>query len=81
MEEFEEVGVDVTEGRERLPERGALRFHGLDLAVTPVAFSPVGMIHPEDGRLDRFPRAMVRYDAADGRTGGGWVEGNQPPPA
>jgi hypothetical protein len=79
MEEFDTVGVAVREGRERLPEQGELRFGGLDVTVTPVAFSPVGLIHPEDGRLTRFPRAMCRYEAADGRTGGGWVEWNQPP--
>ncbi len=36
---------------------------------------------PTDGRLARFPRALARFDAADGRTGGGWIEWNQPPRA
>jgi hypothetical protein len=29
--------------------------------------------------VSRFPRAMARFDAADGRTGTGWIEFNQPP--
>ena len=33
--------------------------------------------HP-DGREDRFPRALARVRAADGRSGLGWVEWNQP---
>ena len=80
MTDFGEVGFSAVEGRERLPESSELRFGDLDLHVTPIAFSPVGLIHPEDGRLSRFPRAMSRFDAADGRTGGGWIEWNQPPP-
>jgi len=74
------VRLEVVEGRDRLPTSSRLGFRDLDLAVTPLAFSPVGLVHPTDGRLDRFPRALARFDAADGRTGGGWIEWNQPPP-
>ncbi|MCP4434485.1 MAG: hypothetical protein GY812_03170 [Actinomycetia bacterium] len=74
-----EVSLDVTEGRERLPETTRIGYCDLDFTVTPLAFSPVGLFHPEDGRLARFPRALARFDAADGRTGGGWIEWNQPP--
>ena len=33
---------------------------------------------PPDGRISRFPRAVARFVAADGRTGLGWIEWNQP---
>ena len=49
------------------------------LTVTPLAFGPV-LFRNDDGRLSRFPRAMVRFDADDGRTGMGWIEWNQPEP-
>lgn len=76
--ESQSVGLDVTEGRERLPTRTGLRSCDLDLEFEPLAFSPVLLEHP-DGRAARFPRAMARVTAADGRTGGGWIEWNQPP--
>ena len=53
---------------------------GLGLDVTPVAFGPV-LLCDDDGRTSRFPRAMVRCTADDGRTGSGWIEWNQPGPA
>ena len=44
-----------------------------------LAWSPVLLTAP-DGRGDaRFPRAMARVRVADGRTGLGWIEFNQPP--
>jgi hypothetical protein len=49
----------------------------LDLAIEPVAFSPVLLTAP-DGRTSRFPRALCRFTASDGRTGVGWTEWNQP---
>jgi hypothetical protein len=49
----------------------------LVLEVTPVAFGPV-LLRNDDGRTSRFPRAMVRCRADDGRTGSGWIEWNQP---
>ena len=48
--------------------------------MTPVAFGPV-LLCDDDGRTSRFPRAMVRCTADDGRTGSGWIEWNQPGPA
>jgi hypothetical protein len=51
--------------------------HGIGLEVTPVAFGPV-LLRDQDGRTSRFPRAMVRCRADDGRTGWGWIEWNQP---
>ena len=49
---------------------------GID--VTPVAFGPVLLRNDQDGRLSRFPRAMVECKTDDGRTGAGWIEWNQP---
>ena len=80
FEEYEEVGIEVVEGRERLPTSSRTRFGGLDLSYEPLAFSPVLLVSP-DGREARFPRALARVIAADGRTGGAWVEWNQPPTA
>lgn len=80
--EFAESDVVIqstVEGRERLPERSTLAHTDLELTVTPLAFSPVGLFHPRNGSLARFPRALARYENADGRTGGGWIEWNQPP--
>jgi hypothetical protein len=67
-------------GREGLPDRGVVRLDDLELAIEPVAFSPVLLTSPE-GRTSRFPRALCRYRAGDGRTGVGWTEWNQPSPA
>jgi hypothetical protein len=50
---------------------------GLGITVTPIAFGPV-LLRNDDGRTSRFPRAMVRYEADDGREGLGWIEWNQP---
>lgn len=64
-------------GREGLPDSGWTRLDDLELAIAPVAFSPVLLTGPE-GRTSRFPRALCRYRAGDGRTGVGWTEWNQP---
>ena len=67
------------EGREALPTRTTTAFGDLDLTFEPLAFSPVLLVHP-DGREARFPRAMARItDEGTGRSGGGWIEWNQPP--
>ncbi len=66
-------------GREGLATRNTTAFGELDLTFEPLAFSPVLLVHP-DGREARFPRALARVtDTATGRTGGGWIEWNQPP--
>jgi len=77
--------VDVTAakavaklGDEGIPTSAHLSIPPLDLQVEPVAWSPVLLVHP-DGRETRFPRALVRFTEADGRTGVGWIEFNQPP--
>ncbi len=50
---------------------------GLILDVTPRAYGPL-VLRADDGRVSRFPRAQVDLVAADGRTGSGWIEWNQP---
>ncbi len=77
--ESDEVAVEYTEGRDRLPTSTRIAHTGLDLQVTPLAFSPVGLFHPHSGALARFPRALARFENSDGRSGGGWIEWNQPP--
>jgi len=76
--ESDSVVLEVAPGREGLPEATRVQSAGLDLTYEPLAFSPVLLVHP-DGREARFPRAMARVTASDGRTGGAWIEWNQPP--
>ncbi len=75
------TGLDVTEvlGAEGLPSSAMARIDplGLTLDIEPVAFAPLVLV-ATDGRVSRFPRAMVRFTAADGRKGTGWIEWNQP---
>jgi hypothetical protein len=72
------VQVEIDEGREGMPTGTRTRFGQFDVQFEPIAFSPVLLVHP-DGREARFPRAMAKVTHADGRTGGGWIEWNQPP--
>jgi hypothetical protein len=65
-------------GEDGLPERADLSFGELPVTVTPIAFAPVTMVSP-DNRVARFPRAMCRFEAGDGRIGYGWTEWHQPP--
>ena len=78
------TGLDVTEelGPFGLVTSARARMDpvGLDLAIEPVAFGPL-VLTATDGRVSRFPRAMARFTASDGRTGTGWIEWNQPVPA
>ena len=76
--DIQSIVVTQQPGREGLVERARLEFGGLGLDVEPIAWSPVLLTHP-DGREDRFPRAMARFTADDGRRGLGWIEFNQPP--
>jgi hypothetical protein len=66
-------------GDEGIPTSAHLDLPPLDLQVDPVAWSPVLLESPE-GKQARFPRALSRFTEADGRTGVGWIEFNQPPP-
>jgi hypothetical protein len=73
--------LDVTEelGSEGMPTAARARIEpdGLDLTIEPVAYAPL-VLTASDGRVSRFPRAQVRFSAADGRQGSGWIEWNQP---
>jgi len=72
--------LEVTEllGEEQFPTEAQLRLSpgGYDLAVTPIAYGPLLLTAP-DGRVSRFPRAMVQVEGG-GRHGVGWIEWNQP---
>ena len=59
-----------------LPTRGSVAVAGLELEIEPLAFGPAWLVH--EGQQDRFPRALCRFTAADGRRGLGWTEWNQP---
>ena len=72
--------------RPRIPLQGAHRDRrrprpgpelDLGIEVTPVSFGPV-LLRNDDGRVSRFPRALVRCRTDDGREGAGWIEWNQP---
>ena len=77
MTAVSEVGHTEIAAPDGLPATGTWRVGELDLTVTPVAFAPV-LLTADDGRVSRFPRAWCRFDAADGRSGHGWTEWNQP---
>ena len=51
----------------------------LRVTVTPTGFGPLLLV-AEDGRIDRFPRAMVEATTSKGIAGRGWIEWNQPQP-
>ena len=80
MEPVTSVGSSADLDAAGLPVAATWRLGDLDLAIEPVAFSPVRLDAP-DGRVSRFPRAWCRFTAADGRVGHGWTEWNQPQPA
>lgn len=62
---------------EKLLVRGDLHIDDLHLAVTPELQAPVLLV-ATDGRESRFPRALSRFEAPDGRSGRGWTELNWP---
>ena len=73
--------VEVTEelGEQGYPVGGRARYEpsGLDLTIEPIGFGPLLLEGPA-GQVSRFPRAMARFTSADGRSGLGWIEWNQP---
>ncbi len=75
--------LEVTEelGAEGMPTSARIRIEpgGLQLAVVPEAYAPL-VLTATDGRVSRFPRGQVRFEATDGRKGSGWIEWNQPEP-
>jgi len=77
IERFE-TETAVSDGEDRFPERTLMALDDLDIVCTPVAMAALALEAP-DGRVGRFPRAMCRFEVADGRRGVGWTEWNQPP--
>jgi len=73
------LAVSEVLGREGMPTAATVHIEpgGYQLAVEPVAFGPV-LLTADDGRVSRFPRAMVDVTTGDGRRGRGWMEWNQP---
>ncbi len=65
-------------GPDGFPAQSRLLVPGAPMRAVPLAFAPVTMTSP-DGQESRFPRALCRFTADDGRTGYGWTEWNQPP--
>ncbi|MGH9096257.1 MAG: DUF7065 domain-containing protein [Acidimicrobiales bacterium] len=76
---IETLSVSEGDGPEGMPARGtAIVEPGhLELDIEPLAFAPL-LLTADDGRVSRFPRAMARFTARDGRAGTGWIEWNQP---
>ena len=74
-----QFGSVPTLGPEGIPTRADLDIDGLAVTVEPLAWSPVLLVAPDGRGEARFPRAMARFHAADGRSGTGWIEFNQPP--
>jgi hypothetical protein len=64
-------------GQHGFPDRATVECGDLHLEVEPLAFAPVLLTADDGARTSRFPRALCRFTAADGRTGTGWTEWNQ----
>jgi hypothetical protein len=78
IEDIESFTTSTTLGAEGFPTAATFGVGSLgDLAVTPLGFGPIELVG-DDGRVSRFPRAMCRFTSADGRSGVGWTEWNQP---
>lgn len=75
------ASAEVSEvlGEQGFPSSASVRYEpaGLELSIEPIEFGPL-LLRSEDGRESRFPRAMARVTAADGRRGLAWIEWNQP---
>ena len=71
-----DVHAEEDLGPSGLPTSGSADIGGLGLTMEPLAFGPAWLTWNE--KQDRFPRALCRFTAADGRTGLGWTEWNQP---
>jgi len=80
VEPVTELTVSEEAGPHGFPTTGhiAIQPGSFEFTLTPVAFGPVLLVDEDEGRTSRFPRAMVRYEAEDGRVGMGWIEWNQP---
>jgi hypothetical protein len=70
------VSADEDTDGDGFPQRGSVTIGDLALEIEPIAFGPALLTW--NGKVSRFPRAMCRFAAADGRAGLGWTEWNQP---
>jgi hypothetical protein len=70
--------VTEDDGGHGFPTTASVLHDDLVVDIDPIAFGPILLTSP-DGRVGRFPRAAARFTAADGRSGLGWIEWNQPP--
>ncbi|HEV3226141.1 MAG TPA: hypothetical protein VGZ52_04880 [Acidimicrobiales bacterium] len=70
------VHADEQTDAEGFATSGRVSIDELALTITPVAFAPA--LLEWEGRVSRFPRALCEFTAADGRSGLGWTEWNQP---
>lgn len=77
LEEIPGFDVDTTHDEDGLPHRAEMRIGSHTFDVTVTAHTPVPLSAP-DGRTGTLARALCRYEAADGRSGWGWTEWNQP---
>lgn len=77
LEPVEKVVADDELDAEQLPVRGALTVGDLEMTWTAELQAPVLLVSPEEKR-SRFPRALCRFETADGRQGRGWLELNLP---
>jgi hypothetical protein len=70
------VEADEDVDDDGFPEQGRVLIGDLALVIEPIAFGPALLTW--EGKISRFPRALCRFDAEDGRSGLGWTEWNQP---
>ena len=73
----EKVHVDYEVDGDELPVKGELGVGDLALTWAAELHAPVLLVSP-DGKRSRFPRAVCRFETADGRSGRGWIEFNFP---
>lgn len=64
-------------GEHGFPTGATVVLGDLTVEITPTSFGPI-LLEGPDGQVGRFPRAAARFTTADGRSGTGWVEWNQP---
>jgi hypothetical protein len=70
------VNADEETDADGFPASGHVSIGDLSLDIEPIAFGPALLTW--NGKVSRFPRAMCRFTAADGHSGLGWTEWNQP---
>lgn len=78
LEHVEGLRAHSRFGADGLPAESEVNLPGAATTVRPKHFAPVAMLSP-DGKTAHFPRALCRFEAADGRVGHGWTEWHQPP--